>query len=154
MEKTKTIKKYQYNGFGFPIVLFDIPAKLIRGKYEPFLNYNRLGEEVLHILCMKETPLTGYQVRFIRHYFEFPLRDYAAIFGVTHQAVMKWEARGDKFANISPSIEKMVRLDALYRLGVSPKEFFKHFEEMQDLAQTLQKSEAKKENPLQIDIAG
>ena len=144
------IKKLTYNGFGFPIVLANVPVKMIRGRLEPVINYKELSAAVITALCLKQTPLTGNQVKFIRLFFEMSLRDFAALFGLTHQAVMKWEEHGDKFASISPAIEKTLRLDALFRLGATPREFYKIFSDLQTLASTLQKSESLKEAPLKL----
>lgn len=147
--KTK-IKKYLYMGCGFPVILTNVPSKLIRGKQEPLINHKDLGKTVTIALCLKKTPLTGNQVKFLRMHFNFSLREFATIFGLTHPAVLKWEGHGDDPALIQPSIEKTIRLDSLFRLGLNPTKFYQAFSEMKDLAHTLQNSEKKKELPLKL----
>ncbi len=146
----KRIKKMPYNGFGFQLTLTNVPVKNIRGNLEPVVNYKDLGREVILVLVLKKNPLTGHQLKFMRGYFEMTLREFASVFGLSHQAVMKWEERGDKFAHISPATEKMVRLDALFRLGVKPQILYKAFSELKDLASDLQSSQSIKEQPLNI----
>ncbi|MEK7355236.1 MAG: hypothetical protein AAB250_02225, partial [Bdellovibrionota bacterium] len=62
MKSEKKIKKMIYNGFGFPVVLNDVAAKMVLGNLEPVINYKTLGAEVIEALCQKATPLTGNQV--------------------------------------------------------------------------------------------
>jgi DNA-binding transcriptional regulator YiaG len=152
MKSEKKIKKMIYNGFGFPVVLNDVPAKVVRGNVEPIINYKTLGAEVIEALCQKETPLTGNQVKFIRQYFELSLRDFAELFGLSHPAIFKWENHNDDFAEISPATEKTLRLEALFRLGLKAKEFYQVFTNLKDLASRLQKSDADHEEPLKLAI--
>jgi DNA-binding transcriptional regulator YiaG len=152
MKSEKKIKRMVFKGFGFPILLFNVPAKVIRGNLEAIINYRHLGATVIKMLCLKATPLTGHQLRFIRHYLELPLRDFAELFGLSHPAVLKWEKRGDDFAEISPVTEKMIRLEALFRLGLSAKEFHKAFTDLKDLASELRNSDVDHEEPLKLAI--
>lgn len=141
-----------YNGFGFPVLLVDVPAKMVRGTLEPVINYKTLGAAVIEALCQKETPLTGNQVKFIRQYFELSLRDFADLFGLSHPAILKWENHGDDFAEISPATEKTLRLEAIFRLGLKAKDFYQIFSGLKDLASKLQKSEVDHEEPLKLAI--
>ena len=152
MKGTKTIKKMTYNGFGFPIVLQNVPAKRIRGKTQPLINYKILGHATVAALCLKQTPLTGNQVRFLRQFFELSLREFASTLGLSHQALMKWEEYKDRPAHISATTEKSIRLDAIFRLGIRPNEFHKAFSDLQSLAKNLASSEGQKELPMKIAI--
>lgn len=129
----KIIKEMKYMGFGFPIVLKSVPAKYIRGQLEPVFSHKELGFQVLELLCLKKKSLTGNQVKFIRLFFDFSLRDFASLLGVTHQAVMKWENFADEYATISESTEKIIRLNVLYRLNKKPKVFLQDFAHVIDL---------------------
>lgn len=151
-KKIKPLKEITYNGFGFPVLILNAPTKQVRGKIEPIINYKSLGAAVIYALCHKETPLTGNQVRFLRLYFELSLRDFANLFGLSHPAVIKWENHKDAFAEISPATEKAIRLEALFRLGISAKAFHRSFHSFQNLADKLRKTEAKSEAPLKFAI--
>lgn len=152
MKTEKKIKKMIYNGFGFPVLLMNVPARSIRGSLEPIVNYKTLGAAVIEALCQKETPLTGNQVKFIRQYFELSLRDFAKIFGLSHPAVITWEKHGDEAAGIFPAIEKTLRLEAVFRLGLKAKDFYQVFSNLKDLANKLQKSDTIQEEPLKLAI--
>lgn len=152
MTSSKKIKKTLYNGFGFPVLLINVSAKIIRGRIEPDINYRSLGAAVIAALCQKETPLTGHQVKFIRQYFELSLREFAEIFGLSHPAVLKWESHGDISAEISPATEKALRLEAVFRLGLKEKDFYRIFADFKNLASKLQKAEVTREGPLQLVV--
>lgn len=148
----KRIKKMVFKGFGFPIVLLNVPTKIVWGKAEPFINYRALEATVTRIICLKKTPLTGNQLRFIRHSFQLPVRDFADLFGLSHPAVLKWEKRRDDFAAISPATEKIIRLEALFRLGLSAKEFYQVFSDLKNIASELRMSDADHDEPLKLAI--
>jgi DNA-binding transcriptional regulator YiaG len=153
MKSEQMIKKLTYNGFGFPVVLHDVPAKMIRGNIEPVINYKTLGAEAIQELCRKKTPLTGNQMKFIRQYLDITLRDFAKIFGVTHHAAMKWEAKMDKFIEITPATEVTIRFQALFLIHKDdPKAFHKSVVEIQGIAGVLCSSRAKQEAPLRVAV--
>lgn len=152
MKTKKIIKELKYDGCGFPLILKNVPAEKIRGQIEPIINYKALGARVVASLSLKMTPLTGNQVKFIRLYFDLSLRDFASLYGLTHAAVKKWENYENDFANISPAIEKTIRLDSLFRLGLKPVEFYKKVEELKDIASTLHNRIVDHEEPLKIAV--
>lgn len=143
------LKKYLFGGFGFPIELQNVPARLVLGEYEPVINYKDLANAVIVIICSDENkkPLTGKQVFFIRNHFEMTIRDFGAWLEVTHAAVKKWENCGDKATNMSDSAEKVLRLKCLDKLGLKPTEFVKIFKKM-DIDRNIKNSKT----PLQIAL--
>ncbi len=123
MRDHKIEKRYLYRGLGFPIYLINVPMVKIYGTWTPDIDYNVLQKEVLVALATRPFPLTGDQLQFIRKYFEMKLQDFAAQFGITHAAVIKWENRRDKIARILPTTEICIRLFILEKLDVPNKEF-------------------------------
>ena len=103
-------------------------------------------------LCQKETPLTGNQVKFVRQYFELSLREFAELFGLSHPAIIKWEKHGDNFAEISPATEKILRLEAAFRLGLTAKDFFRLYSDLKHIASKLQNPAVGHEAPLKLAI--
>ena len=101
---TKIVAKYIDRGFGFPIVLEQVPMVQVRGKWTPAINYVQLAHAVLRHLAGLDGRLTGHQVRFVRLHFEMTLQAFAARFGVSHVAVLKWEQRGNKPTRTSGSL--------------------------------------------------
>lgn len=127
------IRKYIFNGFGFPIELKNVPAKEIRGSIEPILNYRNLALKVISEICSDEndSPLTGNQVRFLRSHLNMTTREFGEFTDSTNAAVTKWEKCGDEATMMSTSTEKILRLKVLESVGVKPAEFFQVFKKMQ-----------------------
>lgn len=124
----KRFERFQYDGFGFPVVLLSVPMVLVRGAWTPDVDYNLLSRRVLERLARSDARLTGNQVRFIRLSLHMTLQQFAARFGVTHPAVIKWERAGNSPTSMSWAGEKDVRLEILQSLlDVKPSEFREAF---------------------------
>lgn len=108
--KKKRIKKFIYEGLGFPIVLKNVPMIEMYGEQIPDIDYNALQKVVLLSLCHKPMPLTGNEIKFIRKYFEMTLIEFGKKFGCSHAAVIKWEKHGNRFAKIEPTSDVCIRL--------------------------------------------
>src|SRR5262245_25565575 len=121
MEK-KTQKTFIDHGFGFPIVLENVPMVKTRGVWTPHVDYNELGRVVLHALAFKPGRLTGHEIRFVRQQLEMTLQAFAKRFCVTHVAVMKWERAKAKSTVMSWTTEKDIRLFILSKLEKDHKE--------------------------------
>jgi len=122
MEK-RTQGHFVYEGFGFPVVLKNVAMIKVRGAWTPDVDYNDLARDVLQAIATHGARLTGGEVRFVRHYFEMTLQQFAERFGVSHPAVLKWEKAGPEPANMTWGIEKDLRLFILDALGAKPKAF-------------------------------
>lgn len=103
-------KSYTDYGFGFPIVLMDVPMVKIRNIWTPDIDYNLLQTGALQALAFKPARLSGNEVKFIRHSFEMTLKEFAKRFDVSHPAVLKWEKQAGKPTKMSWSLEKDIRL--------------------------------------------
>ena len=146
MKNRKIEKNYIYVGFGFPIVLHDVPMVEIRGKWALDINYNVFQRVVLLLLAHLPAPLTGNHMRFIRKYFALKLVDFGQKLNVTHPAVLKWEKRGDNPANINPMTERQIRLFILDSLLDNDKDFRNAYKKIMK-----QEFSLKKTTPLHID---
>jgi hypothetical protein len=127
---TKIVAKYIDRGCGFPVVLEQVPMVQVRGKWTPNINYAHLARAVLRQLATLDGRLTGQQVRFIRLHFEMTLQAFAARFGVSHVAVLKWEQRGTKPTEMTWSTEKDLRLFIHQHLSGQPREFVQLYEHL------------------------
>ena len=127
---TKMVAKYIDRGFGFPVVLEKVPLVQVRGKWTPALNYTHLAHAVLGQLAEFNGRLTGHQVRFVRHHFDLTLQAFAARFGVSHVAVLKWEQRGNKPTGMMWSTEKDIRLFIHQQLSGQPQEFLQLYDHL------------------------
>lgn len=149
--KRKVQKKFIYEGFGFPIVLINVPMMKVMGVWTPQINYNKLQRNLLIALAHKPFPLTGNEMRFIRKYFEMNMEVFGKIFGVTHVAVSKWESKGNKIAKIGPTTEFCIRLFVVDSLKVKDKEFRQVYREVNVQNLVRQQKIRKSEKPLAFD---
>lgn len=127
---TRTQKQFVYEGFGFPVVLKNVPMVKVRGIWTPNVNFNGLARRLVELLATHPARLTGHEVRFVRHNFDMTLQQFAARFGVSHPAVVKWEKTGDEPANMNWGTEKDLRLFMLDSLGVKPKRFAETYRQL------------------------
>lgn len=123
MKKHKIEAAYIYNGFGFPLVLHNVPMVNIRGVWTPDIRWNRLEKIVLLLLAHHQAELTGNQIRFIRHFMELNQREFSDLFRVTHAAVVKWEKSQDKPAKMQVTTQIAIRLCILDNLIKDDKDF-------------------------------
>lgn len=127
MKKQKREEKYVYQGLGFPVVLLHVPMIEIRGIWTPDINYNLLQKAVLLALAHYSSTLTGNHIRFIRSWFELTLAGFGGLFGVTHAAVLKWEASGNRGAKISLTTEREIRALILDKILKRAEDFRQAF---------------------------
>jgi len=123
----KIVKKLHFNDLGFPILLYNVPMKKVLGQWCYDFRLNELQKCVLLMLCRKNAPLTGAEVRFIRKYLEMTKGDFAKVGGVTHAAVAKWENYENSSAKMSPATETCVRLYALEKLFPKSRDFIQFY---------------------------
>lgn len=154
MEK-KRVKRFAYEGLGFPIILVDVTLVKVRDTWTPAVDYNRLQKTVLLALSHKPFPLSGHEVHFIRAYFEMTLEAFGKNFGMTHVAVLNWEKAKSKPAKINPAVELLLRLFILEKLKINNQVFRNAFREfdIQRIAKE-QKSLFEKSRPLLLHTQG
>ena len=127
--EAKKVKKYIYEGLGFPVLLINVTLVKKRGVWTPLIDYNKLQKEVVLALSHKPVALAGYEVHFIRTYFEMTLENFGKQFGVTHVAVLTWEKTKNKPAKINLTTELCLRLFILEKLGINNQIFRETFRE-------------------------
>ena len=68
MARERTRKRFVDEGFGFPVVLRNVPMVTVRSIWTPRINYNKLTRDVALALARKPARLTGHEIRFIRQH--------------------------------------------------------------------------------------
>jgi len=144
--KKKRVKKFTDRGFGFPVILEDVPMVKVRGSWVPDINYAMLAVAVFSELSRLDGRLTGNQVRFIRLQLSMTLQEFAARLRVTHPAVLKWEKKGDSPTGMSWSTEKDIRL----LVGRRGSDSTSNFIELYDLLENI---EPKKRKSITLEAA-
>ncbi len=146
MSNTKIEKRFVYDGFGFDVVIRNVPMVKVRGAWTPKIDYTKLARDVVLALAHKPVRLTGAEIRFIRLYFEMTLEAFGKRFAVSHPAVMKWEGAGIRAPALKWPVEKDIRLFVLDQLQVKASDFKSAYEHLRAEA----KASAK---PVEMSIA-
>lgn len=141
--ETKIKARYVDNGFGFPVVMRNVPMVKARGEWTPHIDYNLLAGKVLKMLSVLQGRLSGDQLRFIREHFEMTLQQFAGRFAVTHPAVIKWERAGSNPTGMNWSTEKDIRLFVLKSIENRPRSLFDLYNQLEN---------AVPEHPAQVEI--
>lgn len=106
---TNRIEEQIDHRFGFPVVLRDMPVKELRGELVVDVNADDLRWAVLAALATKRGCLTGSEIYMIRHSRSQTLTAFGEECGVSHVAVMKWEAQGQKPTRMIRGTEFLIR---------------------------------------------
>jgi DNA-binding transcriptional regulator YiaG len=114
--ESKLQDRFWDESLGFPVMLVGVPMKKIRDEWIPDIRLNEYQEVVLWVLVHKPSPLTGRQVRFIRHWMGKTQQEFAEQHDVTHAAVSKWESKGHELTGMSKPTEILLRLNVLTAL--------------------------------------
>lgn len=117
----KIVKKYIYNGLGFPIELHNVEMVMFNGEFHPKIDVRKIADSAIKSLVSQETRLTGNQIKFIRTYFSMSLRDFSEIVNESHMAVKKWEDFKDKPTNMDRNIEILLRLYIYDHIAIKSK---------------------------------
>jgi DNA-binding transcriptional regulator YiaG len=133
------IDTFLYEDLGFPIMLVNAPLRKVYGEWVLDINLGDFIDEIVRMLIHTRTPLNGDELRFMRKYFELTTTEFGKIFGVTHVAVLKWEANENQ---IPPTTEKCIRMHALERLNGKDEELLQLYREI-DLVDLAKKRKSK-----------
>lgn len=129
--KTKSNSTYTDFGFGFPIIIDNVEIQRIDGEEFPLVNYKELERKAIAAMPAKPSRLTGNEVRFIRHHFRMTLEQFGKRLEVSHVAVKKWEASGDKAVGMQWAAEKNLRLFVARLSGVKGVRFVQLFDALE-----------------------
>lgn len=129
-QDTKIIGEYTDRGFGFPVLIRDVPVVSFHGEEVALIDYEKLESLLLRAVPERQSPLLGAEIRFIRQHYGLTLEQFGRLFGVTHAAVKKWEDHGEKPARMSRTTEMAVRLWVQYQEAHGAKAFVKTYERM------------------------
>ena len=134
-----------YEGLGFPVKLYDVETRTIRGEEVPILNHRRLEDAVFHALIWMPARFSGAHLNFIRGYMGLTQVELAKSLGLSgHGRVSQWEKQHDKPTGMSLGTDVLIRL--IMAQYLHEKEFFNQFEEY--LSTTLLSE--KKPTPLEL----
>lgn len=122
--KKKKQETFIYEGLGFPVLMVNVPMKKVLGEWVMNINFAQLQKVAMLALAKKPTPLTGKEIRAIRHYLNLSTHKFAAELGVSHVAILNWE-KEERKKHVASEID--IRLHVLNHLKVTDKEFRKTY---------------------------
>jgi DNA-binding transcriptional regulator YiaG len=117
----KIIKKYIYDGLGFPIELHNVEMVMFNGEFHPKIDVRKIADLAMESLVSQRSRLTGNQIKFIRTYFSMSLRDFSEVVNESHTAVQKWEEFKDNPTNMDRNIEILLRLYIYNHIAIKTK---------------------------------
>ncbi len=145
-EPERKRKTFIYKGLGVPVKLINVPMKKAAGVWCLDINMNKLMRIVLEFILHKPIALKGNELRYIRKHLEMTSTEFGKTFGVSHVAVLNWEAEKNK---ISPSLELCIRLYVLNYLHAKDNEFRAFYNEIS--LQQLSENQKRKNPPVTVD---
>lgn len=129
------MKKFRYNGLGFPIDLIGIKTRKFRGEILPDINHRALEDEVFKVLLRLPAHFSGAQLSFIRGYMELSQKEFATMLGLkTHATISGWEGKGNKATGMPGTTELVIRL--LMAEFIKDTSFALHFREFLEVTQS------------------
>lgn len=114
----KIIKKYIYDGLGFPIELHNVEVVTLHGESHPKIDVRKVADAAIRDLIIQSSRLTGNQIKFIRTYLSMSLREFSEVVNESHMAVKKWEDFKDKPTNMDRNIEILLRLHIYKHIAI------------------------------------
>ena len=106
----KRENNYHYTKLDIPVVLNDVEMTLKNGEWLPNIDSETVATCLIRQLAVKEFPLIGNEVRFIRARLGMSLRDFAAqVAYESHVAVKKWEGKNNELTNMNANTEFVIR---------------------------------------------
>tara|TARA_Y100000588_G_scaffold394932_1_gene518439 strand:- start:4117 stop:5367 length:1251 start_codon:yes stop_codon:yes gene_type:complete len=108
--KMKRENNYHYTELDIPVVLNDVEMTLKNGQWLPNIDSETVATCLIRRLAVKEFPLIGNEVRFIRACLGMSLRDFAAqVAHESHVAVKKWEGKSNELTKMNANTEFVIR---------------------------------------------
>ena len=105
-------------GCGFPIKLLDVETiQLDNGDTFYNIDYFQLVTNIAKVLAIKETPITGAELRFIRLHLDLGIEAFANLIGSNYNCISQYENMDSKFTQMSNFLEIVIRLFLLEKLG-------------------------------------
>ena len=112
----KTLSSYTFKGFGFDVLLKNVPVKTVDGDDYPNINMNELKTHTAKALLRSKQRLIGHQMKFLRTYLKMSFDDVSARIHIPASTLRSWENKGADFTGLSLEQEKAFRILAINQI--------------------------------------
>lgn len=125
--KKEILQEYIFTGFGFPVRLKNVTMITDNSYTYADIEDHKLEKKVLLKLAKSDQALTGAQLKYIRQFLEYTIRDFANLLGVTHPTIIKWQEKRQERTGMNYSTEILVKSALLIRLTKNEANFFTEY---------------------------
>jgi len=153
-QRRKRVRRFVFAGLGFPVELRNVELIRFRDSWAPDVKLNRLTDDAFLALATKPAPLTGDEVKFVRHRMRLTLQAFAERFHVTHQAVMKWERSREAVTDMNWGTEVAIRLEILHTAKLRPAKFVEAYKTITRLSAETNEALVMVHDPKAPEFAG
>jgi len=112
----KTLKTFTFKGFGFDVILKDVPVKSVDGEDYPNINMKELKTDTAKALLASKQQLTGHQMKFLRTFLGMSFDDVSEKIHIPASTLRSWENKGADFTGLSLDQEKAFRILAINQI--------------------------------------
>ena len=134
------MKKFTYNGLGFPVKLIGVKTRKFRGETLPDINHRELEDMVFKLLLWLPARFSGAHLAFVRSYMSLSQKKLASTLGLkTHTTISGWEKKDDEISGMPHATEVIIRL--LMAEYIKDKTFSSHFKEFLEVSDPAQELE-------------
>ncbi len=102
----------RYMGFGFPVFLLGVDTVEV-GDGSSYLDipHQKLAKSLFLAVLLKQTLLTGAELKFLRKYLDLTQEEFAKLIGAKgHSNIAGWENKGQKPTGMVEQAEMIARL--------------------------------------------
>lgn len=120
----KILESYTFKGFGFDVLLKNVPIKSVDGDDYPNINMNELKAHTAKALLTSRQRLIGHQMKFLRTYLKMSFDDVFAKIHIPASTLRSWENKGSEFTGLNLDQEKAFRIMVINQILEQEKSKF------------------------------
>ena len=144
---SKILKTYTFTGFGFNVLLKNVPVKDAHGETYPDINMNELKLMTAKALLKRPVRMVGFQIKFLRTFMRLSFDAVSEKIGVPASTLRLWETKGAEVTGLSLEQEKAFRIYVVNTILENERNQFD-----KELILTKTFSEPKKDSEI-LDVA-
>lgn len=120
----KILPTYTFKGFGFDVLLKNIPVSTVEGEEYPDIDMNELKITIAKALLTNRQQLTGYHLKFLRTYLKMSFDDVSSRIHIPASTLRSWENKGHDTSGLTLEQEKAFRIMSINQILEQEKSKF------------------------------